>query len=191
MIENLPKSYFLKSERIGFSHWQASDTELAEILWGDPAVTKLICVSGVFTKADILKRLDAEIHNGSVYCVQYWPIFSLATNELIGCCGLRPHGEMEYELGFHLRPKFWGQGYAEEAANAVMEYAFTVLGAEALFAGHNPKNIGSKKLLAKLGFSYTGDEYYEPTGLYHPSYELKKEQYKDFRKNKQDAYGAI
>ena len=40
-----------------------------------------------------------------------------------------------------MRPKFWGHGYATEAANAVINYAFEVIGAESLFAGHNPNNI--------------------------------------------------
>ena len=46
------------------------------------------------------------------------------------------------------------------------------LNATAIFAGHNPKNTASCYVLEKLGFQYIGDEYYEPTGLYHPSYEL-------------------
>ncbi len=46
--------------------------------------------------------------------------------------------------------------------------------ADALFAGHNPHNTESAKVLRKLGFHYIGDEFYEPTGLYHPSYELKQ-----------------
>ena len=53
-----------------------------------------------------------------------------------------------------------------------IDYAFTVLKAEGLFAGHNPQNIASQKILSKLGFHYIDDEFYEPTGLYHPSYEL-------------------
>lgn len=168
------RNYFLKTERIGISTWSATDIDLAKDLWGDPNVTKLICASGIFTKEEIVKRLETEKRNAEKYGVQYWPIFTLDTNELIGCCGLRPRKEKEYEIGFHLRPQFWGQGYAKEAAQAVIQYAFTVLKGEKLFAGHNPKNIASKKVLAKLGFVYIGDEYYEPTGLYHPSYELKK-----------------
>ena len=78
-----------------------------------------------------------------------------------------------YELGFHLRPKFWGQGYAAEAAAAAIQYAFDTLGAEGLFAGHNPRNTASKRVLERIGFRYVRDEYYEPTVLYHPSYELR------------------
>lgn len=93
----------------------------------------------------------------------------------LGCCGLRPYRVEEgvYELGFHLRPEHWGQGYASEAARAAIGYAFDSLGARALFAGHHPRNTASSRLLAKLGFRYTHDEFYPPTGLEHPSYLLE------------------
>lgn len=169
----MKRDFFIKTDRVGFSIWKLGDYELAELLWGDPFVTRYICASGKFSADDIAARLKKEIDNNDKYHVQYWPIFELETEELIGCCGLSPYKENTYEIGFHLRPKFWKQGYAKEAANAVIAYAFTVLHAEGLFAGHNPNNTASQKVLSKLGFNYIGDEFYEPTGLYHPSYELK------------------
>ena len=166
------RNYFLTTDRIGFSKWSQADYSLAELLWGNPEVTRYICAGGVFDKDAIMDRLQREISNDAAYQVQYWPIFELGQNELIGCCGLRPYDARTYEIGFHLRPEFWGQGYAVEAANAVIVYAFACLKTERLFAGHNPNNTASQRVLEKLGFRYTGDEYYEPTGLFHPSYEL-------------------
>jgi len=78
-----------------------------------------------------------------------------------------------HELGFHVRKAHWRQGYAQEAAHTVIGYAFDVLAATALFAGHSPANESSRRLLLKLGFQYTHDEYYVPIGLYHPSYLLR------------------
>ena len=166
--------FHITTTRIGFSKWTSDDLPLAKQLWGDPEVTRYICASGVFSPEDIAARLAKEIDNDLTYGVQYWPIFELASGELIGCCGLRPYNGTIYEIGFHLRPKFWRQGFASEAANAAIDYAFSKLNAEGLFAGHNPKNIASKHTLAKLGFRYIRDEFYMPTGLYHPSYELKR-----------------
>ena len=189
MEQEQKRNYFLKTERTGFSVWSPDDLGLAELLWGDPEVTKYICAAGKFSAEEIRKRLETEQENGRLFHVQYWPVFELRTGKLVGCCGLRPHGTCaenggkndgkqssikEYEIGFHLRPEFWGQGYAAECAGAVIRYAFDTLGADKLFAGHNPNNVRSKKVLAKLGFQYTGDEFYEPTGLYHPSYELRR-----------------
>ena len=170
----MTRTFHLTTTRIGFSKWTADDLPLAEQLWGDPEVTRYICASGVFSPEDIAARLAKEIDNDQTYGIQYWPIFELASGELIGCCGLRPYNESVFEIGFHLRPKFWRQGFASEAANAAIDYAFSKLHAEGLFAGHNPNNIGSKHVLGKLGFQYIRDEFYAPTGLYHPSYELKR-----------------
>nr|NIV34793.1 hypothetical protein [Anaerolineae bacterium] len=44
-------------------------------------------------------------------------------------------------------------------------------------AGHNPKNTASQHLLGKLGFRYTHEELYEPTGLMHPCYGLTHDEY--------------
>lgn len=169
----MERDYFLQTERIGFSKWRNSDIGLAKLLWGNPEVTRFICAAGKFSEKDIVDRLDREVYNDKKYQVQYWPVFQLSSNEFIGCCGLRPRVEIEYEIGFHFRPEFWGQRYASEAANAVIDYAFRVLKADKLFAGHNPNNVASRKTLLRLGFAYIGDEFYEPTGLQHPSYELK------------------
>jgi len=167
------RTYFLTTDRIGFSKWRKDDLPLAQSLWEDPAVTRFICASGSFSQSDIENRLKKELENDAEFGVQYWPIFEPVSNELIGCCGLRPYGKNQYELGFHLRPKFWGQGYAVEAATAAIGYAFDVLQADSLFAGHHPQNAASAKVLEKLNFSYVADEFYGPTGLNHPSYVLK------------------
>ncbi len=165
-------SYFLQSERLGFRPWSEADGALAWGLWGDAEVTKFI--GGPFSEEQVRQRLTRELTTMQTHGIQYWPVFLLASGDHVGCCGLRPYRDSEkiYEIGFHIRRQYWGQGYASEAARAVMGYAYLVLGANGLFAGHNPANATSRHLLFKLGFRYTHDEYYAPTGLNHPSYLL-------------------
>ncbi|KAG2386983.1 hypothetical protein C9374_002018 [Naegleria lovaniensis] len=131
--------------------------------------------------------------NARQYQVQYWPMKLLVDTsvnseqgdderEIIGCCGLRPYDldHHIYEMGIHLKEKYWGKGYAQEACLGVMEYAFnnTInLNVSSLFAGHHPDNTSSAHLLKKLGFQFTHNEYYAPTGLLHPSYLMKKDEY--------------
>ena len=87
---------------------------------------------------------------------------------------LRPHDPPApiYELGLHIRSLHWRRGFAAEAASAVIRHGFGRLQAAGLFAGHHPDNHASRRLLTKLGFRYTHDELYPPTGLLHPSYML-------------------
>lgn len=175
--------YFISTTRLGFRQWQEDDLDLALSLWGDYEVTKLIDARGKLTDAQVQERLTQEITRAKDYGVQYWPIFLLENDEFVGCCGLRPYdlSEQMYEIGFHIRSTHWRCGYAFEAACAVIDYALNRLKATSLFAGHNPKNEASRSLLEKLGFHYTHDEYYPPTGLHHPSYLLKFSE-KDHRK---------
>ena len=174
----MARTYFITTDRIAFSQWQEQDAELATLLWGDSRVTRYICASGSFSQAEVMGRLEREIRQQAEHHVQYWPIFTRDTAELIGCCGFRFHCEGCYELGFHLRPEFWRQGYAPEAARAAIAYAFIVLGAEKVIAGRHPDNKASGKVLERLGFAYIGDMFYEPTGLYHPSYQMTREAWK-------------
>lgn len=169
------RELFIQTERIRFSKWSDDDLTFATQLWGDSEVTRFICATGMFTEQAIIERLKTEIQNDNLYHVQYWPLFELSTGKFIGCCGLRPFKSENrcYEIGFHLCKEFWGMGYAWEAANATIAYGFNTLKADKLYAGHHPYNEASKKLLTKLGFQYRGNNFYEPTGLYHPSYELK------------------
>jgi ribosomal-protein-alanine N-acetyltransferase len=164
--------YFLKTPRLGFRCWSEKDLPYAVALWGDPQVTQFI--GGPFSTERVKERLANEIASMNMHEIQYWPLFLISTGGHAGCGGLRPHKleDSVYEMGIHLRRQFWGQGLAEEAGRAIIRYAFECLGARALFAGHNPANTASQKLLAKLGFQFTHEEFYPPTGLLHPSYLL-------------------
>src|SRR6185295_10626446 len=152
-----PIRYFLQTERLGFRPWSEADFELAMGLWEDLQVTRFF--GGPFSREWVQGRLSREIAHWQSYGFQYWPLFLLATGEHVGCCGLKPRKPEEriLEIGFHLRPAYWGFGYAAEAARTVIEYAFGTLGASALFAGHGPANEASRRLLTKLGFRYTHD----------------------------------
>jgi RimJ/RimL family protein N-acetyltransferase len=161
--------------RILFRTWSESDLVLAVALWGDPVVTRWI--GGPFPEREISARLASELASQRSHGVQYWPTFLRSTGEHLGCCGLRPYrlDQGIYELGFHLYQTHWGQGYASEAAHAVIRHAFDHLSASGLFAGHHPSNYASRHLLEKLGFRQTGEQYYPPTGAMHPSYLLTAE----------------
>lgn len=170
---NHERQYFLKTERLGFGHWTLEDLQLASVLWGDPQVTRLI--GGPFSQEQVKARLAREIDTMENAGVQYWPMFWLADGEFVGCGGLRPYKPEAqiFELGFHLRSTHWGKGLAVEAGQAVIKFAFDELHAKAVFAGHHPENAGSRRVLEKLGFRFTHEELYAPTGLVHPSYLLR------------------
>ena len=72
--------------------------------------------------------------------------------EVIGKAGLWRFPE----IGFILRPDFWGYGYAQEALKVVIGRAFDVHGLRRIEADVDPRNTSSLKLLSRLGFRETG-----------------------------------
>ena len=58
------------------------------------------------------------------------------------------------QFGFAFLPQFWSQGYAFEAASAVMTYGRGALGLRRIIAIVSPDNKRSIKLLGKLGFKF-------------------------------------
>jgi [ribosomal protein S5]-alanine N-acetyltransferase len=166
------------SPRLEFRSWHLDNLSLGMHLWGDPQVTAFI-TARPFTPLQVEERVRQEVLGQATYGMQYGPVFLRSSGELVGCCGFRPRPTTAgiLELGFLLRPQFWGLGLATEAARATVAHGFGALGAMAIFAGHHPKNLGSRRVLEKLGFRRTHLEHYPPTGLDHPSYLLTREDF--------------
>ena len=96
-------------------------------------------------------------------------IFTRATApQLIGGIGLMDldDGPAEQaELGYWIARAHWGQGYATEAARAVLDLAFHGLRLGRIEAGHFADNASSGRVLAKLGFAAEGSRMLHRSGL--------------------------
>lgn len=74
----------------------------------------------------------------------------------IGVCGLRTEPGTTPEIGYWLGVPYWGQGYATEAARALIDHAFEDLGLERLESGARVSNPASRRVLEKCGFQWSG-----------------------------------
>ncbi len=80
------------------------------------------------------------------------------SRQLIGNCGIRMKtvDTREGDIGFELSPKFWGHGYATEAARAIVDFGFSQLGLHRIWSWCIAENLGSAHLLRKLGMQEEG-----------------------------------
>jgi RimJ/RimL family protein N-acetyltransferase len=70
----------------------------------------------------------------------------------LGICGLAKRDFLDdVDIGYAFLPQFWGQGYAIEAARAVLLYAQNELGLKRIVATTRLENTSSARLLGKLG----------------------------------------
>lgn len=60
------------------------------------------------------------------------------------------------ELGYALARRCWGRGYATEAARALLAFGFGPLGLHKISATCDPDNLGSARVLAKVGMAREG-----------------------------------
>ena len=87
-----------------------------------------------------------------------WCITLKNEDTVIGSCGFLNRQPKHYksEIGYELSRKYWGQGIAGEALEAVLAYGFQHLNLERIEALIEPLNISSQKLVEKHGFLREG-----------------------------------
>jgi len=79
------------------------------------------------------------------------------SSAFVGGVGLRL--ELDHhraELGYWIGVPYWGNGYATEAARALLQYGFDELKLNRIYASHVPNNPASGKILLKLGMKPEG-----------------------------------
>jgi RimJ/RimL family protein N-acetyltransferase len=78
--------------------------------------------------------------------------------QLIGNCGIRKDepDARQADMGYELAPTHWGNGYATEAAQAIVAFGFRELHVHRIWAECVPENKGSRRVLEKLGMKQEG-----------------------------------
>jgi RimJ/RimL family protein N-acetyltransferase len=101
-----------------------------------------------------------------------YAVVEKSRRSVIGYCGLfffpELDGEPEVEIGYRLARSAWGQGYATEAARAVRDHAFDILGIQRLISMIDPSNAASIRVAEKIGMRYEKDILLE--GYTHPDH---------------------
>jgi RimJ/RimL family protein N-acetyltransferase len=80
------------------------------------------------------------------------------SGDLIGSAGLfRSDGDAtEAEVGYSLQTDHWGNGYATEAARAMIDFGFREWHLHRVHARCDPENLGSVRVLEKCGMRREG-----------------------------------
>ena len=78
--------------------------------------------------------------------------------QLIGNCGIRKKilDAREADLGYELDPRYWGCGYATEAARAILAFGFQELALHRIWAWCIAENLASAHVLEKIGMRQEG-----------------------------------
>jgi RimJ/RimL family protein N-acetyltransferase len=83
-------------------------------------------------------------------------VIALAEGTIIGGCGIEVPSGGDPELGYWIGVRYWGRGYATEAARALLDHAFGELGWKRVSSRARVSNPASRRVLEKCGFQWTG-----------------------------------
>ncbi|MFY9571222.1 MAG: GNAT family N-acetyltransferase [Blastocatellia bacterium] len=128
-----------------------ADAEVMKYLSGHP-----------LTREQTAGWLDYFLSGWEQYGFGWWAVVSKESGELIGHCGLQfIHVTPEVEVTYGLAKGHWRLGLASEAGRACLRYGFEVLKLDRIYALADPGNVGSHRVMERIGMSYDKTEYYK------------------------------
>ena len=143
-----------ESGRLVLRQFTMDDLEPLAAMHSDSDVCRFI--GGVKTREQSREKLEEWIAEYTKYGVSKWAVMLRSTGEFVGRCGFSPEqieGIQEWELGWTFARRFWGKGYATEAATAAMKYWFDVLKKPRLISLVHPLNQASVRVAMRLGMT--------------------------------------
>lgn len=155
----------LETERLTLRHMSTDDAAFILGLLNEPSWLQFIGDRGVRTLDDA----RTYILNGPVamYARLGFGLYIVDLKDShipIGICGLIKRDFLEdVDIGYALPPAYWSNGYAYEAASAVLAYGQNKVGLKRIIAITDSDNHRSARLLEKLGLRYEGMVAYPDT----------------------------
>lgn len=149
----------LRTPRLVLHDFQVSDWRAVHTFTTDPIVIQFMpldppteedvhaWVQGWITQAQDEPRTSYDL---AVVLAQ--------TQQVMGWCRIawRMDEVRQAELAYMLAQTYWGQGLATELAQSLVRFGFTTLQAHRIFATARPANVGSWRVLEKLGMRREG-----------------------------------
>lgn len=147
---------YLTTERLILRRFTPEDVDQLVELDSDPEVMRYISGGQPTPRetiaGDILPAWLRYYERGGAY--GFWAAVEREGDTFLGWFHFRPAGDAppgEVELGYRLRREAWGRGYATEGSRALIDKGFRELGVRRVVASTYVDNIGSRRVMEKLG----------------------------------------
>lgn len=166
----------LETERLFLRKFTPDDLPKLIELRSDPEVYKYMGGLKLQNPQALEKRLKDYIDSFDKYgfgsCAMIWK----ETGELFGWSGLMMMEDYnETEVGYGMAKEFWGKGIGLECARVWLEFGFEKANLERIVALAEPKNVGSWRIMEKLGMKY--EKMVEHFGLECKFYAISKDEF--------------
>lgn len=160
----------LHTERLLLRDWRDEDLEPFAALNGDPEVMAHFRSPLTRAESDVFAdRIRTRLHEDGW---GLWAVEVIGGPPFIGFVGLArqtfpAHFTPAVEVGWRLARSAWGQGYAPEAAHAVLAFAFDTIGLDEVVSITTVGNAKSQRVMSKIGMARDPADDFE-----HPALEI-------------------
>ncbi len=144
----------LITARLALHPASAEHVDLHVELDSDPEVMRYISGGRASTR-DEIEQIVREVRGTR------WTATLLDSGVFVGWFSLRSSGPGEFELGYRLSRAMWGQGLATEGTRALVDHAFTALGAARVWAQTMTVNPRSRAVMKRCGLHYVRTFHYD------------------------------
>ncbi|WP_266181138.1 GNAT family N-acetyltransferase [Dyella humicola] len=167
----------LRLTALGERHFETYAAMLA-----DPASTRWVGDGQPLDRTNAWRSLAMLIGHWQLRGYGMWALELKETGEFVGRAGLmQPEGWPDLELGWMLRPEFRHHGYATEAGNAILEFAWRRLNAQRVISLVRIGNDASDRVAERLGGEHIDDMDFFGTNnhvfAYYPPYREQRRAY--------------
>ena len=148
----------LETDRLILRDLQESDLQALIALNQDPEVMQYF--PKPYSQAESLRLYQGIQDEVKAYGYSLWAVEEKSSQEFIGLVGLHHSdlrifaGKEAVEIGWRLRKEFWNRGYATEAAQACLDFAFQQTGLSEVYSFTSLLNLPSQKVMQKLGMEF-------------------------------------
>jgi RimJ/RimL family protein N-acetyltransferase len=125
--------------------------------WIDPGVRKFLWDDQIIPRETAVAVVEASLASFAERGFGFWCVSFKGAPALLGFCGLREFDEddpAKIEILYGIAPEHWGKALAVEAAQAVLRYGFEEAGLPKIYAGADPPNVASIRVMEKLGMAF-------------------------------------
>jgi RimJ/RimL family protein N-acetyltransferase len=164
----------ITTDRLVLRPISVDDVDALVSLDRDPEVMRYLTGGKPSSRDDVEATIRQELGHR-------WMAHRRDTGDFVGWFGMRAQADGEYELGYRLRRATWGHGLATEGARALIDVAFSQLGARRVWAETMAVNVRSRRVLERCGlqlvrtFHLEWDDPIEGTEMGEVEYELRRE----------------
>jgi RimJ/RimL family protein N-acetyltransferase len=119
--------------------------------WAAPDVRQFLFDGTALSPAEVTEAIEDSARDFGRAGYGLWLVYENGGTDLVGTAGLRPLADLGLEIFYSLAPGSWGNGYATEAARAVLDHALGLLGLPEVLAEVDEGNTASIAVIERLG----------------------------------------